>query len=400
MRRHPREAIDMAARVDANLMTDLKGMGAFDVSACYNCGNCTAICPLSVEGHELPRKLIRYAVLGLKEKIVSCPEVWLCYFCGECSDSCPKSADPGQFMMAARRYAIRKSSWGGIGDAFYKSKLLSFLGLSILPILLLYIFVSSHGPIDTEEVDMWSFIEMDLIHELGLIVMGFIGLSLVANLFLMYRNLSRGRKAPSAKPKLTTQVGIWMKTLFTSVLPEVLIQKNYTKCDDNTVEAEKKPLYKYWAHMALFWGFVGLAGATIMDYGINDFGLDLPRIVPRTLGIGAGIVMMAGAGYFMYKRLKKDEVFSTYSHFSDWILLILLFFGGLTGFMVTGFMYANMPWPTYISLVAHLMVAFDLILVLPFTKFAHAIYRPFALWIVNSRDQVAAAASSAGQDDG
>jgi heterodisulfide reductase subunit C len=63
----------LAVQVDSHLMTDLKKMGAFDVSACYNCGNCTAICPLSEEGHELPRKLIRYAVLGLKDKIVSCP---------------------------------------------------------------------------------------------------------------------------------------------------------------------------------------------------------------------------------------------------------------------------------------------------------------------------------------
>jgi len=389
----------MVARVDTHLMADLKKMGAFDVSACYNCGNCTAICPLSVEGHELPRKLIRYAVLGLKDKIVSCPEVWLCYFCGECSTSCPKSADPGQFMMAARRYAIRKSSWGGIGDAFYNSKLLSFIGLSILPLFILYMFLVSHGPIDTGQVDMWNFIEMDLIHELGMVVMAFIGFSLVVNLFLMYRNLSRGtRSTPSTKPKLTIQAGIWLKTLFTSVLPEVLIQKSFTKCDDNTTDAKEKTLYKYWAHMALFWGFIGLMGATIMDYWINDFGIDIPRIIPRALGIVAGIVLMVGAGYFMYKRLKKDEVFSKYSHFSDWVLLILLFFGGLTGFMVTGFMYANLPWPTYISLVIHLMVAFDLLVMLPFTKFAHALYRPFALWIVYSRDKVEAAAKSPGSD--
>ena len=257
--------------------------------------------------------------------------------------------------------------------------------------MLLFMFLTSHGPIDTGDVDMWNFIEMDIIHELGLVVMAFIGFSLVVNLFLMYRNLSRGVKPSSSeKPSLSTQAVIWLKTLFTVVLPEVLVQKRYTKCDDNSVDAEK-PLYKYWAHMALFWGFLGLAGATVLDYGINDFGLTIPRTVPRVLGIVAGIVMMAGAGYFMYKRMKKDEVFSTYSHFSDWAFLVLLFFGGLTGFMVTGFMYANMPWPTYISLVVHLMVAFDLLLMLPFTKFAHALYRPFAMWIVESRDQVEAA---------
>ncbi|MBN1677684.1 MAG: respiratory nitrate reductase subunit gamma [Candidatus Thermoplasmatota archaeon] len=383
----------MAVQVDSHLMTDLKKMGAFDISACYNCGNCTAICPLSVEGHELPRKLIRYAILGLKDKIVSCPEVWLCYFCGECSTSCPRTADPGQFMMSARRYAIRRCSFGRVADAFYSSKLLSLLALSVFPLILLGIFATSHGPIITDEVDMWSFIPMDLIHELGLIVMAFLGLSVLANLFIMYRNLSRAAgAAPSAKVKLTRRAGIWLKALITIGIVEVLAQRRFTKCDDNSSEAQsKKGTYKYWAHMAVFWGFLGLAGATLIDYGINEYGLTVSRDISRVLGIVSGIVMMIGAAYFIYKRVKKDEVFSTFSHFSDWIFLILLFFGGLTGFMVTSFLYAGMAEATYISLVIHLMFSFDLLITLPFTKFAHAMYRPFALWIVTARDQVSAA---------
>jgi len=384
----------LPVRVDPDLMTDLKKMGAFDVSACYNCGYCTAICPLSEEGHELPRKVIRYAVLGLKDKILSSPEVWLCYFCGECSTSCPRSADPGQFMMSARRYAIRKSSWGGIADAFYGSKLLSILALSIFPLILLGTFVTSHGPIITDRVDVWTFIPMDLIDKLGLIVMAFIGFSLVANLFMMYRNLSRGRSgAPSTNPPFMRRVGIWLKTLISTVVLEVLIQKRYTKCDDNSTEVKKKSTNKYWAHMALFWGFLGLAGATMTDYGIDSYGLNVPRDLTRVLGIVAGIAMMYGASYFIYKRLKKDEVFSTFTQFSDWVFLILLFFAGLTGFLLIAFEYAGWAWATYVTLVIHLMLSFDLLITLPFTKFAHALYRPFALWIVAARDRIASQAS-------
>jgi quinone-modifying oxidoreductase subunit QmoC len=90
----------------------------------------------------------------------------------------------------------------------------------------------------------------------------------------------------------------------------------------------------------------------------------------------------------MYKRLKKDEVFSAFSQFSDWTFLILLFFGGLTGFLVTSFLYAGWAEATYVALVIHLMFSFDLLITMPFTKFAHAIYRPFALWIVTARDRV------------
>jgi nitrate reductase gamma subunit len=295
-------------------------------------------------------------------------------------------------MMAARRYAIRRCSWGRIADVFYNSRLLSMLALSIFPLILLGIFATSHGPIITDHVDMWSFIPMDMIHELGLIVMGFLGFSVLANLFLMYRNLSNVRSgAPSTNPSSARRAGIWVKTLVTTGVNEVLAQKRFTKCDDNTIGV--KSMNKYWAHMALFWGFLGLAGATMLDYGINEYGLNVSRDVSRVLGIVAGIAMMYGAGYFIYKRLKKDEVFSKFSHFSDWIFLILLFFGGLTGFLVTAFLYAGWAEATYAALVIHLMVSFDLLITLPFTKFAHAVYRPFALWIVTAGDRMSSQTS-------
>ena len=386
----------MTITVDPRLMTDIKKMGAFDVSACYNCGTCTAICPLSEEGHELPRKLIRYASLGIKDKMLSSPEVWLCYFCGECSTSCPRSADPGQFMMAARRYVIRKYSWGGIADAFYNSKLLSILAFLAFPIIMLGLFAIEHGEIVTDEVDMWTFIPMDLIHELGLAVMAFLGFSVVANMWIMYRHLSRGTKtAGSRTVPLSKRLGIWIKTIFTAVVPEIIAQRRFVKCDENSTEENKTATNKYLAHMTLFWGFLGLAVATVLDYGINEYGLDLTKDVPRAIGIISGIVLMYGASYFIYKRLKKGEVFSTFTHFTDWAFLILLWFGGLTGFIIDVFMYAGLALATYVSMVVHFLVAFDLLITLPFTKFSHAMYRPFALWMVAARDQISSLASEA-----
>src|SRR5664279_4564063 len=96
----------MTAQVDGNLLTDLKRFGAADISACFNCGICSATCPLSTTGSAFPRRIFRFAQLGLKDQLLSSPELWLCYGCGECSDACPTGADPGDFMAAARRYAI------------------------------------------------------------------------------------------------------------------------------------------------------------------------------------------------------------------------------------------------------------------------------------------------------
>ena len=37
----------MSVIVDHTLLPALKQFGAFDVGACFNCGNCTAVCGLS-----------------------------------------------------------------------------------------------------------------------------------------------------------------------------------------------------------------------------------------------------------------------------------------------------------------------------------------------------------------
>ena len=96
----------MTTIIDTELLSDIKGFGAADVSACFSCGTCTAICPLVDNDATFPRRIIRYAQVGMKDELLSSKELWTCYQCGRCSDSCPTEADPSEFMAAARRYAI------------------------------------------------------------------------------------------------------------------------------------------------------------------------------------------------------------------------------------------------------------------------------------------------------
>ena len=41
-----------------------------------------------------PRRIIRYAQLGMKDALLSSKELWSCYQCGECAETCPTQADP------------------------------------------------------------------------------------------------------------------------------------------------------------------------------------------------------------------------------------------------------------------------------------------------------------------
>ena len=360
----------MVANVNSKLLTQIRNVGAFDISACFNCGNCTAICPLSKEGEEFPRKIIRYATVGLEEKLLSSPELWSCYYCGECTETCPRDADPGAFMMAARRYAIRKYGWGKISDAMYSSQAAFFGTLLAISMTLATIIILTHGPIVSSRVSLFSFIPMAVIDKAGMVMGAFIGFSTIANLIIMNRYLSRNKRALRGV-ELVRRLPSSFGALVRVMVSEVAIQDRLKKCTDPG---------KYWAHLLLVWGFIGLLIATTLAYMIDGFNAPLPYYVPRGVGVVSGLVLMYGAAYFIYKRLQGRETYAAYSHFSDWALSFLLLLVGATGFLLDLFMLVGIPVAAYVTYSVHLIVVFDLLITAPFTKFAHAVYRPLALW--------------------
>ena len=72
----------MAMRIDTAVLKDMKAYGAFDIGACFNCGNCTAVCPLSKDSDAFPRRMIRYAQLGQKQHVVASRELCRDFPCG------------------------------------------------------------------------------------------------------------------------------------------------------------------------------------------------------------------------------------------------------------------------------------------------------------------------------
>ena len=108
-------------RVDPTLLHELKEYGAVGIEKCFNCGNCTAICPLASDEYAFPRSVIRRAQIGEKERMKSQLDPWLCYYCGDCSETCPKGAEPGETMMAARRWLTAQYDWTGLARKFYTS---------------------------------------------------------------------------------------------------------------------------------------------------------------------------------------------------------------------------------------------------------------------------------------
>src|SRR5512140_2524639 len=121
-----------AARSDPRLLPEIHRYGQFDVGGCYQCGTCTLVCD---EGERFPRRVLRCALLGLREPLSASLDPWLCHDCGSCSVSCPRQADPLSSMGTLRRWLIGRYDWTGLAALFMRSKVAYLAALALVAAL-------------------------------------------------------------------------------------------------------------------------------------------------------------------------------------------------------------------------------------------------------------------------
>jgi len=376
---------------DPGLIDEVKALGAINIEACFNCGTCTAVCPLSSGSSSFPRRMITYTQLGLKDKVLESPDLWLCNYCGECSKSCPREADPAETMMALRRYAISQYAppgFSSLSRMIYRSRAFAWISMILLSLIPLGLMLGLHGPINSSSVLMFSFFPERYIDyigiSLGIIIFGVMFYGLGRMYFMTTKGaLSIDGKGPSAK-------GItWLKEFIQTLFKEVLIQKRLVQCNENAKGWRERVNSEWFTHMTIFWGFIGLLVTTTLGFLIPSAisvpltsGLYIPVTEPiRLLGTLSGLLLIYGASRAIINRVNKSEIYSSHTYFTDWAFLVLLLLAGLTGYSLEIAYYINSPLLTYALLTVHLTVVFDLFVVAPFTKFAHALYRPLAIWL-------------------
>jgi heterodisulfide reductase subunit C len=82
--------------------------GAEKVMLCFQCGTCTADCPIArFDDFYRPRKLIRMTQLGLKDKLLSDDVIWLCSTCFTCIDHCPQDVGIASIVRALRNLSVK-----------------------------------------------------------------------------------------------------------------------------------------------------------------------------------------------------------------------------------------------------------------------------------------------------
>ncbi len=83
--------------------------GGEDLITCSACGTCAATCLVRrFDPSFNPRIILRKAVLGLREEVLSSAEIWECSACDACYKRCPKDIHISEVMKAIRNIAIRE----------------------------------------------------------------------------------------------------------------------------------------------------------------------------------------------------------------------------------------------------------------------------------------------------
>lgn len=87
---------------NANFIDWVSVASGHPVSQCYQCGKCSAGCPVASDMDYLPNQVIRMVQAGLKDEVLACETIWLCAFCSTCTTRCPKHIDLAQVMESLR----------------------------------------------------------------------------------------------------------------------------------------------------------------------------------------------------------------------------------------------------------------------------------------------------------
>jgi hypothetical protein len=370
-------------RVDPALGAELAAFGGRTLGRCFSCGNCTAVCGLSKGDTVFPRKIIRYLQVGLSDRLLESPEPWLCYYCGTCSETCPRDAEPGELMMAARRWLVSRYDWTGLSKRLYLSEAWEFGLLGGMAMFVLALFLvpgwlglpfgfSAIDQAATEHVRLDLFAPTRIVHygdwTLAALLAGLLGIN-AARMLRFVRRGSAGLDIP---------LSIWLGKAY-QILVHGATQKRWLQCDNDA-------RLKWFMHFLLVTGYgtmLLLVVAFLPWFQRENAEFHWTAL----LGYYGTLTILGVTVVAMRSRLLKKEQYHKFSHVSDWTFLVLLFLTALTGIVLHLFRLFDMPWPTYVLYVVHLMIAVPMLIIeVPFGKWNHLVFRPMAQYLVEVRE--------------
>ena len=360
---------------DLDFIRKMKEAGGETFKQCYQCATCSVVCTLSSDDSPFPRKEMIWAQWGLKDKLTADPDVWLCHQCGDCSSHCPRGAKPADALGAIRAQTIEHyATPSALGKLVADKKMVPVLVL--IAAVLVGGVISLTGnwmpPGDVMYGHMFSHMALNIFFS-GIFLLS-LGLGMLGVMrFWKGMNESRGK---NVKFKLGTLIG--------GALGKIVPHSRFKECGENKARAT--------AHLLVVFGFVGLLIVTVYaivvlllgDHAhpgepLAIFTYPLAWFDPgKVLGIFSGIALVVGSGMMVSERMKDNPKLGKGTYF-DWFFLGSIVALGITGFLTWILRMANIPAIAYPMYFIHLVVIFLVLIYLPYSKFAHMMFRTAAM---------------------
>jgi len=92
--------------IDPDFIDAIVEAGADRIRTCLQCGTCSSVCPSGRRTAFRTRELMRKALLGLKDEVLSSSDLWLCATCFTCLERCPRQIKVTDAIIIMRNMAV------------------------------------------------------------------------------------------------------------------------------------------------------------------------------------------------------------------------------------------------------------------------------------------------------
>jgi len=365
-------------RPDRALLARVLDSGGEDLRKCMQCATCSSVCEILDGNAPGPRKEMLWAQWGLADRLVSDPNLWLCHQCGDCTRRCPRGARPSDVMAALRRECIAFYSFPRAFGRWASGPTGALLSVAIAVLVLLgsSVLWQSLGaasielglPGERAVFPFWTRLPHWLLGGLFGALLAFDVLVMIRGAKHLWLNMSAAEGKHGSHP-----VGPSLRV----AASRILFHDDFASCSASQARRTH--------HLLVVFGIValGLTSAwaftarwnPLLGGVVYPFSLWNPWKLMANLG---GVSLLLGTSLMMWERWRRPQTAGV-TRASDLVLLGLLLLVGLSGFASEGVHWLRIEPLRYAVYVCHLALVFALILLLPYSKLAHVVYRTVAM---------------------
>ncbi len=396
--------MSMNVQPDIEFIKDMKEAGGDTLKKCFQCATCSVVCPLSTDDNPFPRQQMIYSQWGLKDKLIGDPNTLLCHHCGDCTAHCPRGAKPGDVMGAIRAYAYKFYGWPEpLSRLASSGKNLPWLVAIPALVVFLVWLISGSNVLEHEE-----FLHAGFSNFFGEGYVSLFGFKLLSRNVFFINSFMIPTAALAAFASFKGVTAMWRKmtensgvgeALYRPSVPqfvkefiwpslvEIVQHDRFKKCEMNQDRVR--------GHQPLMWSFIGLFIVTTYSFVSQDIlgyvwpSLHGPMSMINPFKILANIsavAMLVGIAILWGSRNQMVENNQGGNTFYDWFLIWMIAGVGVTGLGAEILRLVGVLTLGYLVYYLHLVSVMMLFLYMPYTKFAHLIYRTCAMTFERYRD--------------